>query len=226
MHFTTPNPRGLMKKIVTAIIYILAITPDLVNGQQIDFGNAWKEQRFSIFSSNDYTLNGDSLDIKSKGTVSLLWSFLPPEMWNKKYASWEWAVEKSVPASDLTQKGGDDRNLALYFIFLPKELAKVAQDNNVRALLNNPDVRILMYVWGGAHKLQQIVSSPHLGSRGQSIIKQLSGTGTALEFVDLRLDHKRAFSEDAESLVGLAVSSDSDDTQTEVLAKISQFRIE
>ena len=226
MHSTTANTRGLMKKIAAAIIYILAFTPGLVNGQQIDFGKAWKEQRFSIFNSNDYTLNGDTLGIKSKGTVSLLWSFLPQEMWNKKYASWEWTVEKSVPATDLTQKGGDDRNLALYFIFLPKKLAKVVQDNNVRALLKNPDVRILMYVWGGTHKLQQIVSSPHLGSRGRSIIKQLSGTGTSLERVNMRQDHKRAFSENAQSLVGLAVSSDSDDTRTEVLAKITRLLIE
>ena len=83
-----------------------------------------------------------------------------------------------------------------------------------------------MYVWGGAHKLHQIVSSPHLGSRGQSIIKQLSGTGTWLERVNLRQDHKRAFSENAQSLVGLAVSSDSDDTRTEVLANITRLLIE
>ncbi len=41
-----------MKKIAAAIIYILAFTPSLVNGQQIDFGKAWKEQRFSIFNNN------------------------------------------------------------------------------------------------------------------------------------------------------------------------------
>ena len=64
-------------------------------------------------------------------------------------ASWSWNVGTSVPPTDLSQKGGDDRNLSLYFIFAPQDLAAKAQDLGIRKLLGNPEIRVLMYVWGG-----------------------------------------------------------------------------
>ncbi|CAN0605112.1 unnamed protein product, partial [Ectocarpus sp. 12 AP-2014] len=39
-------------------------------------------------------------------------------------------------------------------------------------------------------------------------------------------DHRRAFGESPQNLVGIAVSSDSDDTDSEVNAQISRLRIE
>jgi len=215
-----------MKKIVTVLACLLATAPNFASAQQIVFGKSWKEQRFSMLSSNDFALNGDSLGVKSDGTVSLLWTSLPETIWDKRQATWEWAVERSVPATDLSRKGGDDRNLSVYFIFLPEDAAKGAQRKGVRALLNNPDARVLMYIWGGAHARGEMLPSPYLGSRGRSIIQRGAGIGTASERVDLARDHRRAFGEEPQSLVGLAVSSDSDDTGTEVVARISRMRIE
>jgi hypothetical protein len=215
-----------MKKIVTVVACLLATEPNFASAQQVVFGKSWKEQRFSMLTSNDFALNGDSLGVTSDGTVSLLWTSLPETMWDKRQATWEWAVERSVPATDLSRKGGDDRNLSVYFIFLPEDAAKGAQSKGVRALLNNPDARVLMYIWGGAHARGEMLPSPYLGSRGRSIIQRGVGIGTASERVDLARDHRRAFGEEPQSLVGLAVSSDSDDTGTEVVARISRMRIE
>jgi hypothetical protein len=83
-----------------------------------------------------------------------------------------------------------------------------------------------MYVWGGAHSRGQILETPYLGERGRSVIMRGAGTGSASEAVDLAKDHMRAFGQPGQSLVGLAVSSDSDDTGAMIDAQISGLRIE
>ncbi|MBN2906717.1 MAG: DUF3047 domain-containing protein [Rhodobacteraceae bacterium] len=215
-----------MRKTILAIAGGLALCAGSVAAQQVSFGKGWTEQKFSLFSSNAYGLNGQSLDVRSNGTVSLLWSVLPSRMWSGRHASWAWTVERSVPATDLTRKGGDDRNLSLYFLFLPEAMAQEAQGKDIRALLTSPAARVLMYVWGGDHARGDVLPSPYLGARGRSVIQRPAGTGSAIERVDLWRDHRRAFDTDPASLVGIAVSSDSDDTGTQVLARIASLRIE
>lgn len=214
-----------MQKVIMAVASCLALWSSAAGAQQVSFGKGWTEQRFSLFSSNEYSLNDQSLDVRSNGTASLLWSALPRAMWSGQQASWEWTVKRSVPETDLTRKGGDDRNLSLYFLFLPEAMALKTQGSDVRTLLKNPAVRVLMYVWGGSHALGEILPSPYLGSRGRSVIQRMAGTGSAMERVDLVRDHRRAFGTDPASLVGLAVSSDSDDTGTQVLARIAKLSI-
>lgn len=194
--------------------------------QQVSFSSGWKEQRFSLFSSNDYALGRETLGVRSDGSVSLLWSALPKSLWGSRQAAWDWAVETSVPATDLTRKGGDDRNLSLYFVFLPEAEARNAQGDSIRALLENPEARVLVYVWGGAHSAGEVLQSPYLGARGRTIVRRGAGTGAASERVDLASDHQRAFGEAPDQLVGLAVSADSDDTDSRIVAQISRLRVQ
>ena len=210
--------------LIPATLMSLAVLPMAAEAQQITFGKSWTEQRFSMFSSNEFALDGDSLGVRSDGTVSMVWSALPKALWQKREARWDWVVEQSVPATDLTRKGGDDRNLSVYFVFLPTEAAESAQNKGVKALLQNPDARVLMYVWGGNHAQGEILPSPYLGPRGRSVIQRVAGTGSASERIDLARDHRRAFGEAPQNLVGLAVSSDSDDTGTGVRARLSRLR--
>lgn len=190
------------------------------------FDDGWREQKFSLFSSNSYRRDGDSLAIRSDGTVSLLWKALPSGFWQGRTASWRWRVDETVPPTDLTRKGGDDRNISLYFVFLPPEQAAAAAGKSIRALLDAPEARVLMYVWGGAHDPGEILPSPYVGPRGRSVIRRAAGTGTAAERVDLARDHRSAFGSAPGSLVGIAVSSDSDDSGTRVVARLSGLRIE
>lgn len=204
---------------------MLALCTSRVQATAVEFDKSWTEQRFSLFSSNDFTFSVDMLDVRSDGTVSLVWRKLAPDLWAARKASWHWQVSLGVPPTDLTIKGGDDRNLSLYFVFLPERLAKSAEGRNLVDLLDEPDARILMYVWGGNHPLGAILPTPYLGKRGRTIIKHRSGTGGEAETVDLAKDHLAAFAEPANSLVGLAVSADSDDTNTSIDASISRLRL-
>lgn len=216
--------RKLPLRTVVTLALALGAVPALA--QQIPFGADWTEQRFSLFSGNDFALEGDTLGVRSAGTVSLVWTRLPETLWTKRKARWDWSVDLSAPATNLTRKGGDDRNLSLYFLFLPDRAAQEGRSRGVRALLDNPDVRVLMYVWGGDHARGDILPTPYLGPRGRTVIRRGAGTGSASEEVDLARDHLQAFGEEPRNLVGIAVSSDSDDTGTQVVARLSDLQLE
>lgn len=186
----------------------------------------WTEQRFSLFSSNDYRQAGDRLGVRSDGSVSLLWTRLPEAQWNADSASWRWSVDSSVPATALDRKGGDDRNLSLYFVFLPRDVAERYKDSNIRALLEAEEARVLMYVWGGTAARGAILPSPYLGARGKTVVLRGAGTGAHAERVDLKADLARAFDSGSDGvLVGLAVSADSDDTGGEISAGIAALTL-
>ena len=204
---------------------MIALGISSAQATNVAFDKSWVEQRFSLFSSNDFGLDADTLKVRSDGTVSLVWTELPVGFWQARAASWQWQVNKGVPPTDLTVKGGDDRNLSLYFVFLPEQLAERAKGRKLLDLLDEPDVRVLMYVWGGNHQKGAILPTPYLGERGRTIIRRGSGTGDGIENVDLAKDHLAAFAEEANSLVGLAVSADSDDTGTIIDATISHLRL-
>ncbi|WP_282603129.1 DUF3047 domain-containing protein [Paracoccus sp. PARArs4] len=186
----------------------------------ISFASGWQEQRLSLFSTNDYRF-GSSLSMQSEGSVSIAWTRVGQGDWGADAASWNWTVEESVPATDLSRKGGDDRNLSIYFVFVPEASAPGLANANIRSLLGNSEVRIIQYAWGGNHGRGQVLPSPY-GPRGQGVTIPLrqAGTGSHSENVDLAGDYARAFGGSKGALVGLAVSGDSDDTDSRIRAAI------
>jgi len=195
------------------------------HGAPVSFDRSWKHQRFSLFSGNDYARRGVALDVASDAAVSLLYRELPKTAWQARGASWDWQVSQSVPPTNLARKGGDDRNLALYFVFLPEAEAERAKGSRVTRLLSNDDVRVLVYVWGGDHARGELLNSPYLGTRGKTVVLRGAGTGAERESVDLAADYRRAFGGQATSLVGLAVSGDSDDTDSAIRARIAGLQV-
>ncbi len=191
----------------------------------VSFANGWQEQRLSLFSSNDYRF-GNTLSMVSDGSVSIAWTRVGQGDWGSKGASWSWTVEQSVTATNLAQKGGDDRNISLYFVFVPESIAPSLQGANIRSLLGNDDVRIMQYAWGGNHARGQVIPSPY-GPAGQGVTIALrqAGTGSHSEVVDLAADYARAFGGAPGALVGLAVSGDSDDTDGMIRAAIGNLTL-
>lgn len=210
-------------KLVLCFVLACGLIPSQVRA--VSFGN-WTEQRFSLFSGNTWTQSSEGVRVISDGSVSMIWIRLPPSDGRTLTAAWTWSVDNSVPATTLSQKGGDDRNLALYFVFMPSEVAKKNRNAGIRDLLEVPEARVLMYVWGGNHARQDILSSPYLGASGKTIIRRPAGIGVFQESVNLELDYSRAFGEKKTHLVGLAVSSDSDDTSTMVVARLHDLRLD
>ena len=131
-----------------------------------------------------------------------------------------------MPATDLSLKGGDDRNISLYFVFVPESIAPDLEGANIRSLLGNDDVRIMQYAWGGDHPRGQVIQSPY-GPQGQGVTIALrqAGVGSYSESVDLVADYARAFGGEKGALVGLAVSGDSDDTDSMIRAAIGNLSL-
>ncbi len=211
-----------MFRSLTAALCLAALP---VLAAPVSFDGSWKTQKFSLFSSNSYGFNGSSVSVASNGSVSLAYRPLAESYWDAASAKWSWSVQEGVPATDLRKKGGDDRNLALYFVFLPASEAQALKGASVRKLLTNDAARVLVYVWGGAHDRGTVLNSPYLGNRGKTIVLRGSGTGSANESVNLARDYAKAFGGGAPALVGLALSGDSDDTDSRIRASISGLNI-
>lgn len=209
-----------------AVAVATAVIPSGAAAGPVRFTSEWKEQRFSLFSGNRYSYGGKSLGVRSADSVSLTYVRLPVSEWQTRQASWEWSVARSVPPTDLARKGGDDRNLALYFVFLPlAEAQRLAGKGSIRSVLKNESARVLVYTWGGEGGGGRIIDSPYLGPRGKTVLRRAAGTGSFAESVDLTRDYRRAFGKAPEALVGLAVSADSDDTDSAVEATLSALTL-
>lgn len=185
----------------------------------------WTEQRFAMFSSNDWAQGAGSVGVTSDGTVSMLWTQMPPSDGGARSASWSWSVTQSVVPTALNQKGGDDRNLSLYFVFMPPEIAAANRTAGIRKLLGIEEARVLMYVWGGNHPRGSVIGSPYLGERGRTIALRPAGTGNFTEQVNLAADFARAFGGEVTELVGMALSADSDDTDGIIRAQLSGLQL-
>lgn len=204
---------------------LLSVLASTASAGPVSFSNGWQEQRLSLFSSNDYNF-GSNLSMVSDDAVSIAWTRVGQGDWGSTAASWSWRVDQSVPATNLAKKGGDDRNISLYFVFVPQEKAAGLKGANIRSLLGNKDVRIIQYAWGGNASRGQVIASPY-GPRGQGVTIPLrqAGTGSHSEKVDLAADYKRAFGGSKGALIGLAVSGDSDDTKSVIRAAIGNLTL-
>lgn len=191
----------------------------------ISFDGNWNEQRLQLFNSNDYGFNGNRLSIESEGAVSLAWSRTGEANWGATSATWSWAVDQSVPVTDLSRKGGDDRNISVYFVFLPQADAERLKGAGIRRLSGNDNVRILQYVWGGDEARGLVEASPYAPEQSANVFMRQAGTGRHSESVNLAADYARAFGGAPEALVGVAVSADSDDTDAPIVASVSNFAI-
>lgn len=201
----------------------LALATTTAQAGAVSFASGWKEQKLTLFSSNDYSF-GNSLSMTSNGSVSIAWTRVGQGDWGADAASWNWAVRQSVPATDLSRKGGDDRNISVYFVFVPADVAPSLAGAGIRSLLGRDDVRVMQYAWGGNHGRGSIIKSPY-GRGGVTIPLRQAGTGSVSESVNLAADYARAFGGTKGALIGLAVSGDSDDTNTVIKATVSNLNL-
>lgn len=211
-------------RLVLAVTLALTAVPAIA--EPIRFTSDWREQSFPRLAANRYAAQGARLDIQSDQGVSVLYTALPESRWSGRQASWNWQVDQSVPPTDLRRKGGDDRNISVYFVFMDAASARRAGPNpRLRSLLGNRNARMLVYTWGGAHGRGDVLESPYLEARGRTMVLRGAGTGSHAETVDLAADYARIFGGAPEALVGIAVSADSDDTATAIRARISDMVI-
>ena len=187
----------------------------------------WAHQRFPTLKANKYHFKDQGIDILSQDSVSLLYRGLDEKFWHTSSASWRWRVMRTVPSTDLKEKGTDDRNIAVYFLFVNPKQVRRFKNASISTILGHRDTRTLIYVWGGMGARNELTTSPYMRNNSGTIIyKRPARTGVFDESVDLRADLARAYPHDTGMvLFGLALSSDSDDTNSIVRARVENWVI-
>ena len=186
----------------------------LAQGATISF-SGWQAWTFGGITPTRYGASGSTLSIDAQGSSSVLYGVVPRAARQASRAAWQWQVSQGVGPTDLARRGGDDRAIALYFVFVDEATAARFSDTtpSMSRLMGMRGGRTLIYVWGGNAARGAILNSPYLRSRGKTVVLRPAGTGAwIIESVDLAADYARAFGGRKETLVALGVSSDSDDT--------------
>lgn len=210
--------------LVSALVLTRPGGPAAQPSGAIPFDAAWRPVTFPRLTATRYGLGGASLSIAADASSSLIYRPVPEALRGARGARWDWAVSDSVPPTDLSRRGGDDRNISVYFVFMEaRAAARLSPDTAPQRLLANRSARSLIYVWGGNHPQGAVLPSPYLRGRGVTIALRPAGTGSEAVRVDLARDHAAAFGSRPEALVGLAVSADSDDTRSRLRASLSNL---
>jgi hypothetical protein len=224
-----------MKRLATIVLLALAPGTGLAM-DSVPFGpslaqSGWRTLTFRGLKPVDYRpASASRLDIVGDRAASLIWRELPESSWNSGAATWRWRVQSGPPATDLASKSKDDRAIALYFVFARDEAAaRAAQGaSSLTSAMWWSSGSALVYVFGGAGARGQIVSSQHIGPSGKLILRQPGGvySGAWLaENANLASDFRRAFGRTPGPLVGIAVSSDSDDSGGLTMASLDDLRL-
>lgn len=196
--------------------------PRSTHADTVTFDQGWEHLTFRRLKPNTFATAPNRLTVVADGTSSILYRILPNDLFDSRRAEWTWRVDSSVPPSDLTQIGNDDRNLGVFFVNATDDVAaRVRPGTSISSLLRNRNVQVLMYTWGGDNPQGTIIPSPHAPDRLRNIVQRRPATGEFRESVDLSRDFPRVFGVEMRNLVALAVSSNSENSGTRVQAQVS-----
>lgn len=212
-----------MKKFVS-LLATATIAMPLFAGS-VAFDSSWKVQNFPLKASAQFSPSGNSLGISNDAGVSAIYTKVGSGDWASSWANWSWSVSQSVAATDLRAKGGDDRNIAVYFVFAPNDQAEKLSNSGISKLLSSKSTKALVYTHGGKDGRGSVFGNPYMKGRGQTFVLRGSGEGNWSENVNLASDYSKAFGGDRGALIGIVITSDSDDTKGVVSAKISGLKL-
>lgn len=193
----------------------------------------WKELTFKNKNPNTYrAIEGSAgVEVKSQGTVSVLYRPLEADLTATPVLAWRWRVDAAPPPTDLTQKGGEDRALALYvaFAYDPARAGPIEKLKRAAASVTSDRPlpgRLLIYTWGGNGKARGWFDNPYLTrfSKMKVLREPEAPLGTWLEErVDLVADHQEAFGSPPTHPTELSLSCDSDDTKVPVAGAVADI---
>ena len=179
------------------------------------------------------SLGPDRLSVSSDGGVGFLYRPLAPEEAGRQRLSWHWRVTSAPPPTDLSEKGADDRPLAVHLWFPePPEEASLWSDlkGAMGRLFDVPvPGKVLTYVWGGTQGRGDKLVNPHLEDDGVLIVLR-SGhhapDGWVREEIDIVADFTMAFGYPPPPASYLAISADSDDRLGRTRGQIKDIRFD
>lgn len=220
--------RSCLVTIVLCVGLAIPIWPGVAGQAVLKFGPAedWRYLSFPGRQEAQFKASvRDSVIVHAEASLGVLWHPVPLELSGASSVQWRWRVLAGVGPTDLTKKGGDDRVLAVYFVFV--DGFESLETGDLKQLLRRGGY-ILMYVWGGSATPGTILPSPYFDGRGSTIVKRAADAPKSVWFketAEVRTDFRRAFGRSPGKLVAVAVSSDSDDTNGLNIAAVADLDV-
>lgn len=194
------------------------------------YPDSWKPLTFhKIDAHTEYSLVEDGgivvLKAVSRGSSSGLTREVPIDPKVYPIVEWSWKIENVLKKGDVTTKEGDDYPVRLYITFAYDE-SKIdfldqAQYELARLLHGQyPPTGALTYIWESRSPVGTMVPNPYT-NRVQMIVLE-SGADKAGQWVaesrNVYEDYRKAFGDDPPPISGVAVMTDTDNTQESAVA--------
>jgi hypothetical protein len=183
----------------------------------------WEEVTFDGKRANRFGACGeDCVTVETDRSVSLIGRPVAADLVQSPRLTWEWKVTDPVAATDLTEKGRDDRALALYVTF-PYDADKASfGEAMMRPLVEmargkDAPARTISYVWSGYGTPGQVVASPYFGDVNVMIVARTKDAPVGewlRETVDVAADHERVFGSRPATAAHVLIGADTDDTES------------
>lgn len=218
MKYIAPLAVAAIFAAVPAFASCVSIAPGLPGWERIDFDdippNSWSEEGGAVVAS-------------SNGSASLLYT--SAQGGSLPVLTWQWRVDKGVPATDLTRKGGDDRSIALTVGFAYDPSSASMGERMKRVVVEavagaDAPGRVIEFVWGGSQPVGSRAQSPYSGSAGQLVTLQAASAPTGqwqTERVDLAKLYGEIWGSNPPPVTRVALTADSDDTGGSSNARIA-----
>ena len=184
------------------------ITADgAVDGRADGGADSWKTIEFSGIVPSRFVKSPDGkIEVLSDKSSAMLYRALRPQESGRRYLTWH----------------GGDRPLAIHLCFKGKPRKAGFMDWMSRAIQADVDGfsrdhRCLTYVWGGDAAAGRMFPNPYMKDRGFMVILRGVGAPTGewfMEKIDCAMDYRDAFGEDAPKPSFIAISGDSDGTNS------------
>lgn len=190
----------------------------------------WKPLTFEkIPTHTKYELvkDGDQVVVKASSHQSSSGMTREITIDPKEYpvVQWRWKVENVLKNGDVTQKSGDDYPARLYITF-EYDSSKVgffekAKYETAKFLYGQyPPIGAINYIWESKSPIGTIVPNPYTDRVNMIVIE--SGETRLHEWIteerNVLEDYKKAFGKDPPNISGVAIMTDTDNTQESAVA--------
>jgi len=228
------------------ILSWLGITPFAYAGLDKALSDTgWQEIEFDDKQPNHFSLVlGDNalspslseqhIKLVSNNSVSVAYypfKSQPVHLDATPYLNFSWQYSGDKMDTDISKKGGDDRQLSVYiaFAYQPKQASfKERLSRPLIEGIHGKDTpgRVISYLWAGQPQANQWIENPYTGKAGfMKIISDLSAPQKQWidHKVNVRQDFEQLFGFAPGKLLYIAISADTDDTRSQLTAEVKNI---
>lgn len=189
----------------------------------------WQHQSFPSKRNTIYraeTKHGrEAVRAQSERAMSVMRKALRVEPADLGHVHFSWLTQEQIPHSDMSLRDGDDAVLRVVLTF-EGDRSRFSLKNQMLSelaisLTGEPlPYASLMYVWCNQRKAGEVIINPRTDRIRKLVVESgAANLGKWLDYErDIRADFMKAFGEEPGALIGMALMTDTDNTQSKATA--------